>query len=126
MKKNMLFVIAASLLILSTGPSTARANGWATAGKVLAGVAGADLLFNGPNSMVGRTVAGVGSIFTGRPVYTQPVVYVQPVTYAQPTHRTYYYGTPAPQYREEIRRVPAYDSSGRFLGYFDQRVVVYP
>ena len=126
MKKQTLFVIAATLLIIGSGASTARANGWATAGYVLAGITGADLLFNGPNSLVGRTVAGVGSIFTGRPAYAQPVVYAQPVAYAQPGYGAYYYGAPAPQCREEIRRVPAYDYYGRFMGYFDRRVMVCP
>lgn len=100
----------------------AEANGWATAGKVLAGVAAADLLFNGGNSMAGRTVSGVGNIFTGGGYYRSAnCVY----GYAQPSAAGYGYSQPAPRRCwEEIRRIPAYDSTGVFLGYFDKRVSV--
>ncbi|MEI6127068.1 MAG: hypothetical protein WCQ99_11010 [Pseudomonadota bacterium] len=91
----------------------ARANGWANAGKILAVVAGADLLFNGGNSMAARTVAGAGHVFTGGALY------------AQPASGAYYYRQPAPRRCwEEVRRIPAYDSRGNFLGYFDKRVTV--
>jgi hypothetical protein len=91
----------------------AEANGWATAGKILAGVAGADLLFNGSNSMVGRTVSGVGTVFTGGYGYARPAAVV------------YNYSPPPPRRCwEEIRRVPAYDAYGNFVGYFDKRVSV--
>jgi hypothetical protein len=101
---------------------TVAANGWATAGKILAGVAGADLIFNGSNSMAGRTVAGVGNIFTGG-YYSrqQPCGY----GYAQPAPVVYGYSQPAPRRCwEEVRRIPGYDSYGNFLGYFDKRVSV--
>lgn len=99
-----------------------EANGWATAGKILAGVAGADLLFNGGSSMVGRTVTGVGTIFTGG--YSrqpQPCGY----GYARPAAVVYSYSPPPPRRCwEEMRREPAYDRYGNFLGYFDKRVSV--
>jgi hypothetical protein len=103
----------------------AEANGWATAGKILAGVAGADLLFNGSNSMAGRTVAGVGNIFTGGGYYSRPQTCGYVYGYAQPAPVVYGYIQPAPRRCwEEVRRIPGYDSYGNFLGYFDKRVSV--
>ncbi len=125
MKKNIIVIgfclltCAGSLLY---APSV-EANGWANAGKILAGVAGADLLFNGSNSMVGRTVTGVGNVFTGGNSYNQPTTCGY--GYAQPTSYGYGYSQPAPRRCwEEIRRTPAYDSYGNFVGYFDKRATV--
>ena len=115
MKKNII-VIGFCLLTCAGSIIYAprvEANGWANAGKILAGVAGVDLLFNGGNSMVGRTVGGVGHVFTGGPYYSQPAPCVY--TYAQPAPRRCW---------DEVRRIPAYDSYGYFLGYFDRRVTV--
>ena len=126
MKKTLIIIVC--LLIWSEGiicAPKAAANGWATAGKILAGVAGADLLFNGSNSMVGRTVTGVGSIFTGGGCYSRPQTCGYSYGYAQPAPVGYSYSRPAPRRcREEVRRIPGYDSSGNFLGYFDKQVSV--
>ena len=114
--KRAVLVIIISLLTVAGSlfyVATAAANGWATAGKILVGVAGADLLFNGRNSMAGRTVAGIGNIFTGGACCSQP----QTCGYG--------YSQPAPRRCwDEVRRIPGYDSSGSFLGYFDKRVSV--
>lgn len=124
--KKIISVLAIYLLTFASGlfsPPTAEANGWATAGKILAGVAGADLLFNGGNSMAGRTVTGIGAIFTGGGCYSQP----QACGYgcARPVAVGYAYSQPAPRRCwEEVRRIPGYDSYGNFLGYFDKRVSV--
>ena len=112
MKKNIMAVVVSLLAcagIISYTPS-AEANGWGTAGKIIAGVAGVDLLFNGRNSMVGRTVTGVGNVFTGGNHYNQ-----QTNCGYQPESRRCW---------EETRRIPAYDSRENFLGYFDKRVTV--
>jgi hypothetical protein len=125
MKKTGIVLIISVLTFaggLFSAPS-AKANGWATAGKILAGVAGADLLFNGSNSMAGRTVAGVGSIFTGGGYYSRPQTCGS--GYGQPAPVVYGYSRPAPRRCwEEVRRIPGYDSYGNFLGYFDKRVSV--
>ncbi len=121
MKKTLIVTVAciAAWLGCMASPPAADANGWATAGKVLAGVAGADLLFNGSNSMVGRTVTGIGSIFTGGYSRPQPCAY----TYAP---AVYTYSPPPPPRRcwDEVRREPGYDRYGNFLGYFDKRISV--
>lgn len=124
--KKIITGLTIYFLICTAGlfsPTAAEANGWATAGKILAGVAGADLLFNGSNSMAVRTVAGAGNIFTGGGYYSRP----QPCGYgyAQPAPVVYGYSRPAPRRCwEEVRRIPGYDSYGNFLGYFDKRVTV--
>lgn len=116
---KILFIVTLVILIIcmmSVHVPDTQANGWATAGKILAGVAGADLIFNGRSSMVGRTVTGVGNVFTGG------------TCCAQPAPCGYYYSPPPPppprRCWDEIRRVPSYDRYGRFLGYFDERVTV--
>lgn len=123
MKKTLLILVC--LVTWSGGvvfEPKAQANGWATAGKILAGVAGADLIFNGSNSMAGRTVAGIGSVLTGG-CYSRPQVCGY--GYAQPAAVVYSY-SPPPSRRcwDEMRREPAYDRYGNFLGYFDKRVPV--
>jgi hypothetical protein len=120
MKRTAVALLAGLLLWLGMSATTAHANGWATAGKILAGVAGADLLFNGSNSMVGRTVTGIGSIFTGG--CSRPVAYSS--TCVRPTPA--YYSPPPPPRRcwDEVRREPGYDRYGNFIGYFDKRVTV--
>ena len=124
--KKIISVLAISFVAFAGGlfyVPTAEANGWATAGKILAGVAGADLLFKGSNSMAGRTVAGVGNIFTGGGYYSRPQTCGY--GYAQPAPVVYGYSQPAPRRCwEEVRRIPGYDSYGNFLGYFDKRVSV--
>ena len=124
--KKIIIIIVVSLLTWAGSMLYAprvEANGWGTAGKVLAGVAGADLLFNGSNSMVGRTVTGVGNVFRGGNSYNQSANcsygYVQPASYG------YGYSQPAPRRCwNEVRSVPAYDSYGNFVGYFDKRATV--
>ena len=124
--KKIIIIITVCLLTWAGSMAYAprvEANGWATAGKILAGVAGADLLFNGGNSMVGRTVTGVGTIFTGGNAYYQPTN--GGYGYAQPSAYGYGYSQPAPRRCwQEIRRVPGYDSYGNFIGYFDRRATV--
>ena len=122
-------LLSASIVFLLTWAGSmayaprAEANGWATAGKILAGVVGADLLFNGGSSMVGRTVTGVGTVFTGGGYYSQPQACGY--GYVRPAAVVYGYSQPAPRRCwEEIRREPAYDRYGNFLGYFDKRVTV--
>lgn len=126
MKKTLIIIVCFliwSECIICT--PKAAANGWATAGKILAGVAGADLLFNGSNSMAGRTVTGVGSIFTGGGYYSRPQTCGYSYGYAQPAPVGYGYSRPAPRRcREEVRRIAGYDSSGNFLEYFDKQVSV--
>ncbi len=98
MKKTLIIIVC--FLIWSEGiicTPKAAANGWATAGKILAGVAGADLLFNGSNSMAGRTVTGVGSIFTGGGYYSRPQTCGYSYGYAQPAPVGYGYSRPAPR-----------------------------
>ena len=125
MKKTIITVVVCLLIWAGSmvyAPG-AEANGWATAGKILAGVAGADLLFNGGSSMVGRTVTGVGAVFTGGGYYSQSQACGY--GYSQPPAYGYVYRQPAPRRCwDETRRVPAYDAYGNFVGYFDKRVSV--
>ena len=147
MKKLIALIIFSIILSLgfSCSYSTAEASGWETAGKVLASAAAADLVFNRGDSMVGRTVKGVGNIFTGGDSHSKPSTTYQP-TYRQASFSDFHqqpsnhiqshnqpvqygndhsYQPSQPRSWQETRSIPAYDQNGNFLGYINKKVTVY-